>query len=110
MRTKVLLPLFLIAVLVLPFSYSHAQSEQVSGDRKVLNKVTPEYPRLARNMNLHGTVRLEVAVSSNGTVKSIDVKGGSPVLAQSAQFAVREWRWEKADHETTQLVEINFNQ
>jgi TonB family protein len=109
MRSKVFLPLFLLAVLFLPLSYSHAQSEQITGNRKVTNKVMPEYPRLARDMNIRGTVRLEVEVSSNGAVKSVDVKGGSPVLAQSAQNAVRSWRWEKTDHETIELVEINFN-
>jgi TonB family protein len=110
MRTKVFLPLFLLAFLVLPLSYTRAQSDQVSGNRKVMNKVMPEYPRLARDMNIRGTVRLEVSVNSNGVVKSIDVKGGSPVLAQSAQNAVRAWRWEKTDRESTELVEINFNQ
>jgi TonB family protein len=110
MRTNVFLPLFLLAALFLPLSFGCAQSEQVSGNRKVMNKVIPEYPRLARDMNIRGTVRLEVAVNSNGAVKSVDVKGGSPVLAQSAQNAVRGWRWEKTDHETTELVEINFNQ
>jgi hypothetical protein len=37
------------------------------------------------------------------------VKGGSPVLAQSAQNAVRVWKWEKADHETTEQVECYFS-
>ena len=92
-----------------PVSSAGAQNEQSSGNRKVTSKVMPEYPRLARDLNLHGTVRLEVAVAGNGTVKSIDVKGGSPVLAQSAQNAVRAWRWEKAEHETTEVIEINFN-
>jgi len=63
---------------------------------------------LARTMNLSGTVKLEATVAPNGSVKSVDIKGGNPLLAQSAQSTVRDWKWEKADHETTELLEIRF--
>jgi TonB family protein len=101
--------ILLIVSLGSPLFSAAAQSEQIIGNRKVLSKVMPEYPRLARDLNIHGTVRLEVSVGENGSVKSIQVKGGSPVLAQSAQTAVRAWRWEKSDHESTERVELNFN-
>jgi len=42
-------------------------------------------------------------------VKSIQVVGGNPLLIQSAQNAVRDWKWEKAEHETTELVEFRFH-
>src|SRR5215471_3121258 len=83
-----------------------AQTDQRNSNRKVINKVLPAYPRLAREMNLTGTVRLEVLVGGNGTAKSMEVKGGSPVLVQSAEDALRGWRWEKSDRETTELVEF----
>jgi hypothetical protein len=41
-------------------------------------------------------------------VKSVDVRGGHPVLAQAAQNAVRQWKWEPAPHETSELMEIKF--
>ena len=88
---------------------SFAQSEgQNEGARKVANKVIPAYPQLARSMRLEGSVKLEVVVLANGTVKPIEAKGGSPLLVQSAQSAVRGWKWEKADHETTELVQFHF--
>jgi TonB family protein len=86
-----------------------AQNGAINSNRKVINRILPEYPRLARSMSLHGTVRLEVQVSEGGTVKSVQVRGGSPILVQSAQEALRAWKWEKAEHETTELVEFNFN-
>jgi TonB family protein len=85
-----------------------AQDEQSSA-RKVINKVVPIYPELARAIKLSGAVKLEVLVQPNGSVKLIQVKGGNPLLAQSAQSAVHGWKWEKADHETTELVEFHFN-
>src|SRR6266446_1775861 len=80
-----------------------AQDEQSSA-RKVINKVVPIYPELARAIKLSGAVKVEVLVQPNGSVKLIQVKGGNPLLAQSAQSAVHGWMWEKADHETTELV------
>jgi TonB family protein len=85
-----------------------AQTELTEGTRKVSTKVVPMYPQLARTMSLKGTVRLEALVLPNGTVKSVQVKGGNPLLVQSAQNAIREWKWAKAEHETTELVEFKF--
>jgi TonB family protein len=85
-----------------------AQAGQTETPRKVANKVIPTYPPLARTMNLTGTVRLEVLVLANGTVKSVQVKGGNPLLAQTAQDAVRTWKWEKSEHDTTEAVEFKF--
>ena len=86
-----------------------AQDHQSASGRKVVNKVVPMYPQMAHSMKLGGTVKLEVLVQSNGSVKSMQVKGGNPLLAQSAQSAVHNWKWEKADHATTELVEFHFN-
>jgi TonB family protein len=86
-----------------------AQDDQTTGTRKVVNKVVPAYPAIARSMNLSGTVRLEALVLANGTVKSVQVKGGNPLLAQSAQNAIQGWKWEKAEHDSTEQVEFRFN-
>ncbi len=59
-------------------------------------------------MALEGLVRLEVLVNVDGAVTKVDVKGGHPVLAQAAATAVREWRWEKAAHESRETVELKF--
>jgi TonB family protein len=87
---------------------ANGQNEQVASNRKVMNKVMPVYPRIARSMNLTGTVKLEILVAANGQPKSIQVKGGSPLLVQAAQDAIHNWRWEKADHETSEMIEFNF--
>jgi|SRR5579864_675606 len=101
--------LMLCFLLGLQFHPSFAQSEsQNEGTRRVASKVIPAYPQLARSIRLEGTVKLEVVVQANGTVKSIEAKGGSPLLVQSAQNAVRGWKWEKADRETTELVQFHF--
>jgi hypothetical protein len=34
---------------------------------------------------------------------------GNPLLIQSAQNALSKWKWEKADRESTELVEFHFS-
>jgi TonB family protein len=60
-------------------------------------------------MGLRGNVKVEVVVSPNGTVKSLEVKGGHPMLAQAAADAVRKWRWVPAKSETKEPVIVRFD-
>ncbi len=59
-------------------------------------------------MNIQGSVKADVLVAPNGTVKLIEVKGGHPLLAQAAQNALHEWKWEPAPRETHETVELRF--
>jgi len=51
---------------------------------------------------------MEVVVRANGSVRSIKVLGGNPVLAQSAMDAVHQWIFEPAAEETNEFVQIVF--
>ena len=64
---------------------------------------------MARTMNLKGNVKVEAVVAPNGAVKSVEIRGGHPVLAKSAENAVSKWKWASAPKETRELVEIKFN-
>jgi hypothetical protein len=46
-------------------------------------------------------------VAANGTVKAVDVRGGHPILAESAISAVRQWKFEPASHETREVRKSN---
>jgi TonB family protein len=101
---------FLAVLSVLIFSSGYAAPQEASaGGRKVIVRVAPQYPPLARSMNLQGSVKADVLVAPNGTVKSIEIKGGHPLLGQAAQNALREWKWEPAPRETRESVELKFN-
>jgi len=80
----------------------------IENTRHTRSKVQPQYPELARKMNLSGTVKVQVVVSPNGTVKEAKVIGGHPVLANAALDAVRKWRFEPAAIESSGLVDIKF--
>jgi TonB family protein len=77
-------------------------------ERRIIDKVAPVYPPLAKRMNVKGVVKLEVVVRANGTVKSMKVVGGNPVLIGAATEAVHNWKFELAPNETTGVVEVLF--
>lgn len=79
-----------------------------TGERKVKSKVFPVYPEIAKRMSIAGTVKVEVVVAPNGTVKSTKVMGGHPVLVDCAVEAAKKWRFEAGPEETTQIVEFKF--
>lgn len=85
-----------------------AQNSDNEVVRRAKSKVQPEYPELARRMNITGTVRVQVVVAPNGTVKDAKVVGGHPVLAGAALEAVRKWRFEPAPAESTGVVDFKF--
>jgi TonB family protein len=85
-----------------------AQDAQAEITRRVKSKVQALYPELARKMNLSGTVKVEVVVAANGTVKEAKVVGGHPVLANAALDAVRKWRFEPAPGESSGIVNFKF--
>ncbi len=85
-----------------------AQDSLTETKRKVKTKVMPEYPAIAKQLNLVGKVKIETAVSADGHVISTKVLGGNPVLASSAQDAVKKWRFEPGPKDTIEVVEVDF--
>lgn len=94
---------------VAPHKASAQDNSAETGKRKVRARVTPEYPPLAKQMNMTGKVKLEATVAADGHVVSTRVLGGSPVLVSSAIEALKKWRFEPAAKETTEVVEFQFD-
>jgi len=110
MRRPILAMLVALSLGVLLYvSSSFAQDKGEAKSRQILTKVKPVYPDLARRMQIRGTVKVETIIAASGNVKSTHVVGGSPLLSQAAVEAIQKWRWETAQHETKQLIELNFH-
>jgi TonB family protein len=92
-----------------PFSGLRALAQKPATQRKIISKVMPVYPELARHIGLEGAVRLEVVVAPNGVAKSMQAVGGSPLLIRAAQDAIQKWKWEPAPLESQVLVELTFH-
>jgi TonB family protein len=98
------------AALIFSGASGFAQSGSTDeSKRKVKTKTAPQYPELARRMNVVGRVKIEVVITPDGHVKSTRVVGGHPLLVQACQDAVKEWKFVSAPEETTQVVEFEFH-
>ena len=98
----------LVALLLTGPLASGQGSPDAASSRKIVSKVMPMYPRDARTYNIHGTVRLEAVVTTTGKVRSVEVRGGHPILVQAAVAAVNQWKWEPSSSETRQSVDVDF--
>ncbi len=108
LRNLVILLLFGLALL---FASAGKAQTQASSDstRRVVRKIVPNYPELAKKMNLTGTVRVLATVSPDGTVRSLQAMGGSPVLIKATEDSVYKWKFATAATETKEVVELHFN-
>ena len=61
---------------------------------RIVNRVQPVYPPLARQTRISGTVRLHAIISKDGTIQQLEVISGHPLLQQAALDAVRQWRYQ----------------
>jgi TonB family protein len=78
-------------------------------NRKIKTRVAPQYPELAKRMNINGVVKVMVIVAANGSVKDAKLVGGHPVLATAALDAVKKWRFEAGPQESSGVVEFRFD-
>jgi TonB family protein len=56
-------------------------------------KAPPEYPSLARQAHIQGTVTLQVWLSKSGDVENVQLVSGHPLLATAAIDAVKQWKY-----------------
>lgn len=59
----------------------------------LIKKVQPNYPPLARQARIQGTVVLQAEISKEGTIQNLQLISGHPMLAPSAIEAVKQWRY-----------------
>src|SRR5439155_9331286 len=62
-------------------------------EAQLLNKVEPVYPRIAVLSGVQGQVLLHAIIARNGSIQSLNVISGPPLLIRAATDAVRQWRY-----------------
>jgi protein TonB len=59
----------------------------------LIHRVDPQYPAIARQIRLQGTVVLQAFVSAEGRIERPTVVSGPGVLARAAMDAVKQWQY-----------------
>ena len=83
-----------------------AERVQMSADTSAMvsRSVRPNYPLLARQMKVQGSVILQALIGKDGIIQNLSVVSGPHILASAAQDAVRQWHF-KPHLEGTEAVE-----
>ena len=91
--------------------------KRVSSDeamKAVTSKTKPEYDIIARKLKLSGSVSLDVTIAENGTVETVVVVNGNPILARLATTAMKRWKFTpfKSDGKAIKVIAeigVKFN-
>lgn len=59
----------------------------------LVDKVTPQYPTIARAARVQGTIVLQATISKSGSIENLRVLSGPPLLEQAALDAVHSWHY-----------------
>jgi len=60
----------------------------------LLRQIKPQYPPLARQARIQGTVVLQALIGKDGTIENPRVASGHPMLTQAAIEAVKQWLYQ----------------
>jgi TonB family protein len=79
----------------------------------VTHSVTPDYPTLARQMKVQGSVVLQAVIGRNGMIEDLQIVSGPPILAGAAREAVKQWHFKPhylgaEPVETQAKITVNF--
>jgi len=58
---------------------------------KLISKVPPVYPPLARQLGVHGVVNFSAVIGKDGTIVNLAVISGQIMLQDAAAEAIRQW-------------------
>ena len=59
----------------------------------LIYQVKPAYPPIARQTRTQGVVVLEAVIDRDGSIQSLRVVSGHPLLTQAALDAVKQWKY-----------------
>ena len=74
----------------------------------LIREVKPEYPSLARQARIQGSVILQALIGKDGSVQNLRVISGHPMLVQAAMEAVKPYYLNGEPVEVETQVNVNF--
>ncbi len=108
-RLPVWLALALCAAAALPAD----TVKRISGEQAMsaaISKPNPQYPEVAKQMKVEGSVELKVTIGEDGAVQEAVAVTGNPLLSRAAIDGVKKWKFKpfKEDGKGVRVV-TNFS-
>jgi protein TonB len=99
--------------LVAPVPTKRIRVSQGVTEGRLIQKIEPTYPPLARSARIQGQVVLAAIISKSGEIQNLVLVSGHPLLVPATLEAVKKWRYrpyllngEPVEVETT--ITVNF--
>ncbi len=79
----------------------------------LIRKVTPQYPPLAKQARVQGTVKFQAIIGKDGTIQNLTLLNGHPLLVPAATEAVKQWLYRPTllngePVEVVTQIDVNF--
>jgi len=73
----------------------------------------PQYPPLARQARIQGTVRFNAIIGKDGNIANLTLVSGHPLLVPAATAAVKQWVYKPTllngePVEVVTVIDVNF--
>ena len=88
---------------------SLTQQEQAEGARKIVSRVMPRYPDMARTMNITRKREGRSAGQAEWRGQSRRRERRASGAGTGGAEAIYRWKWEPAAHETREPIEVKFD-
>jgi len=75
----------------------------------LVSKVAPEYPPLAKQLKLSGSVEVQANIDEDGTVGDVATVSGNPVLAKAVVEAVKKWKFKPFKSKVSSNFSVQFH-
>lgn len=80
---------------------------------RLIRKVVPVYPEIPKRAGIAGVVEIEAIIARDGSIRSLQVLKGHPLLVNAAVEAVKQWRYRPTllqgqPVEVITRIEVNF--
>ncbi len=87
--------------------------QSVVMEGNLIHKVEPQYPAIAKQLHIEGTVVVKAFISREGVITRAEAESGQPLLVRAALDAVRQWRYRPyyLNHEPIEVateITVNF--
>src|SRR5215831_726740 len=90
MKSAILLAALLASTLCAQEVTKVTRAQAVSA---AIQKSEPVYPPLARQLKLEGSIQLEAVVLEDGTVDTVNIVSGHPILTRAGVEALKHWKF-----------------
>ncbi len=95
-RLRGVFGLAVLAVLTAGSSLAQEGVKKISrteATQAATRKVQPEYPPIAKQLKVEGTVELEAVIGEDGKVEKVNILSGNAMLTRAGADALKQWKF-----------------